>query len=145
MKIKGDLSSDDSSLEYLKPKVDDAIKKKMDSGFLLPPKDSEMSKIGDVEEQIDFYSEVSKRGIWEKSKQIFFQNPFVPIGMAITAGVLARGIYAMKQNDSKTSQRMMRWRVGAQGATIIALIFGVLLTPKFKSFSSDNSTKKLIK
>jgi len=83
----------------------------------------------DQNQIIDFYAENQKKQAnMEKMKRAIKSNPFVPIGALITAGVLARGIFAMKRNDKSTSQAMMRWRVAAQGVTIIALIAGTFVT-----------------
>ena len=56
------------------------------------------------------------------------KNPFVPIGCVITGAVLLNGLMAMRKNDKVKSQRMMRYRVAAQGMTLIAVIGGTLLT-----------------
>jgi hypothetical protein len=84
-------------------------------------------------EALDYFSEVEqkKTNKYEVLANLAKKNPLVPIGCLITAGVLIRGIYAMKQRDSIKSQMMMRYRVGAQGVTILALVFGTILTPYF--------------
>jgi len=58
------------------------------------------------------------------------ENPFVPIGLAVTTFALLNGVYAMMRKNSKKSQQMMRLRVGAQGFTVIALLAGVLYAGK---------------
>jgi hypothetical protein len=74
----------------------------------------------------------------EKLKRAIKSNPFVPLGALITAGVLARGLFAMKQKDTVTSQAMMRWRVGAQGVTVLALVIGTFAAQlKYSSEASD--------
>lgn len=49
------------------------------------------------------------------------RNPLVPAGAALTAGVLLRGLVAFHRGNARLSQRMMRLRVVAQGATLVAL------------------------
>uniref|UniRef100_A0A336LYT3 CSON003966 protein n=1 Tax=Culicoides sonorensis TaxID=179676 RepID=A0A336LYT3_CULSO len=62
----------------------------------------------------------------EKFIRKFNQNPFVPIGCLMTAGALTYGLWSFRQGRYKTSQYMMRARIGAQGFTVAALILGVL-------------------
>eukprot|EP00171_Calliarthron_tuberculosum_P019528 IDg19528t1 len=45
-------------------------------------------------------------------------NPLVPAGVALTAAVLFGGLFAFNRGSSMWSQRMMRARVLAQGATV---------------------------
>ena len=61
-----------------------------------------------------------------KIGQLAKRNPFVPIGVLVTVGVLGRGLFAMKSKDQGKSQRMMRYRVAAQGFTVIALVIGTV-------------------
>jgi len=56
------------------------------------------------------------------------RNPLVLAGAMLTAGVLARGIWAFRQGNSQLSARMMSWRIYGQGATvaiILASMYGV--------------------
>jgi hypothetical protein len=55
----------------------------------------------------------------------------------ITAGVLMGGIVAFTRNQTNKSQMYMRARVIAQGATLVALSFGVAGTRAFKSFGKE--------
>ncbi|XP_077294971.1 HIG1 domain family member 1A, mitochondrial [Arctopsyche grandis] len=57
----------------------------------------------------------------------FKENPFVPIGCIFTACVLTYGIYSFSKGRSKMSQKMMRLRIVAQGATLVALVGGVMM------------------
>merc|ERR1712122_326177 len=89
---------------------------------------NEPTRETDSNQIIDFYAENQKKQAnLEKMKRAIKSNPFVPIGALITAGVLARGVIAMKRNDKSSPQAMMRWRVAAQGVTIIALIAGTFV------------------
>eukprot|EP00172_Hildenbrandia_rubra_P000552 Plantae.Rhodophyta-Hildenbrandia_rubra.ctg12947.p1 GENE.Plantae.Rhodophyta-Hildenbrandia_rubra.ctg12947~~Plantae.Rhodophyta-Hildenbrandia_rubra.ctg12947.p1 ORF type:complete len:125 (-),score=20.62 Plantae.Rhodophyta-Hildenbrandia_rubra.ctg12947:483-857(-) len=48
-------------------------------------------------------------------------NILVPIGCAVTAGVLGAGLYSFVSGNSAMSQKLMRWRILAQGATVAAM------------------------
>lgn len=62
----------------------------------------------------------------------FSKNPWVPAGAILTAAVLAGGIAAFQRGNVIWSQRMMRARVAAQGATILILAasVGMFQNPK---------------
>lgn len=84
---------------------------------------------GDLTQEIDFYAENQrKQDNIQKMKRAIKSNPFVPVGCLVTLGVLARGLFAMKNKDTAKSQAMMRYRVAAQGVTIMALIAGTFVT-----------------
>jgi hypothetical protein len=61
----------------------------------------------------------------ERLRRKFRENPLVPVGVVATISALALGLRAFRRGDSKKSQMYMRMRVGAQGATIIALLGGI--------------------
>lgn len=70
---------------------------------------------------------------WEKMKRRMAEEPLVPVGCMLTAGVLIGGLRSFQRAaDAKTQQRFMRARVVAQGATVVALAFGSILTLKKK-------------
>jgi hypothetical protein len=73
----------------------------------------------------------------EKMKRAIKSNPFVPIGCLITVGVLTKGLLAMKNKDVAKSQAMMRYRVAAQGCTLVALIAGTFITQLIYTPSDD--------
>jgi hypothetical protein len=52
----------------------------------------------------------------------FRQQPLVPIGCAATAYFLVSGIKSFQARDPVRSQRMMKYRVAAQFATIVCFI-----------------------
>ena len=80
-----------------------------------------------------FYEEVAEKKTksMEKFTNMAKYNPFVPIGCLVTIGVLFNGLLAMKNKDRLKSQQMMKYRVAAQGATIVALIAGTFVTQFF--------------
>lgn len=53
------------------------------------------------------------------------RNPMVPIGAGVTAAVLMAGLLAFNRGSQIWSQRMMRARVVAQGATLGVLALSV--------------------
>jgi hypothetical protein len=87
----------------------------------------------------NFYDEINqnKGHTTEKLKRAMKSNPFVPLGCLVTIGVLVNGLIALKNKDKVKSQRMMRYRVAAQGTTIIALIAGTLVSTYFAKSSSE--------
>lgn len=56
------------------------------------------------------------------------KNPLVPIGACVTAAVLLAGLFSFNRGSQLWSQRMMRARVVAQGATLVVL-GGSMLRP----------------
>ncbi|KAJ3361309.1 Respiratory supercomplex factor 1, mitochondrial [Allomyces javanicus] len=62
----------------------------------------------------------------QKLKRKCKEEPLVPIGMGLTVFALFKGVSAFRSGDQKTSQQMMRWRVAAQGFTLIAATAGML-------------------
>ncbi|EDV22925.1 uncharacterized protein TRIADDRAFT_17859, partial [Trichoplax adhaerens] len=65
---------------------------------------------------------------FQKLLRKFKENPFVPLGMLATTVALSYGLVNFRRGDQKMSQMMMRARVGAQGATILAVIGGLLVS-----------------
>mmetsp|Transcript_12620 Transcript_12620/g.32220 ORF Transcript_12620/g.32220 Transcript_12620/m.32220 type:complete len:104 (-) Transcript_12620:332-643(-) len=64
-------------------------------------------------------------------------EPLVPIGCLVTAGVLAGGIISFKRGNPKLSQKMMRYRVIAQTATLGALAYGAYVSAMNREEYSD--------
>lgn len=55
------------------------------------------------------------------------ESPFVPIGMAGFAAVVAYGLYKLKsRGNTKMSVHLIHMRVGAQGFVVGAMTCGVL-------------------
>lgn len=58
-----------------------------------------------------------------------FVNLLIPVGLAAVTLVLLAGLYNMlKDGSASTSQKLMRWRVGLQFATIILVMLGFYLS-----------------
>ncbi|XP_018425226.1 PREDICTED: HIG1 domain family member 2A, mitochondrial [Nanorana parkeri] len=70
---------------------------------------------------------LQKEGFRTKFSRKFKENPFVPIGCLATAGALTYGLIAFKQGKTRQSQMLMRTRIAAQGFTVAAIMFGVVL------------------
>jgi len=69
------------------------------------------------------------------------QDPFVPMGALLTCGILAGGLYQFNKGNKENSQRMMRFRILAQGATVVAMVAGMLGTNMDKLFSSGSAAQ----
>ena len=65
-----------------------------------------------------------KEGIISKFFGKARKDPFVPIGALLTGGVLGGGLWSMYLNNASLSQRFMRARIVAQGATVVMLCAG---------------------
>ena len=58
-----------------------------------------------------------------------FVNILIPHGLAALTMVLLAGLYNMlKSGSASTSQKLMRWRVGLQFATIVLVMLGFYLS-----------------
>jgi len=66
-------------------------------------------------------------------------EPLVPIGCAVTAGVLVGGIVSFHKGNVRMSQKMMRARVLAQGATLAALAYGAYLSSLSRKKFDDST------
>mmetsp|Transcript_2757 Transcript_2757/g.8685 ORF Transcript_2757/g.8685 Transcript_2757/m.8685 type:complete len:97 (+) Transcript_2757:151-441(+) len=61
------------------------------------------------------------------------KDPLVPIGCMATLSCLLAGLYTFQQGQAALSQKMMRARVVAQGATVVVLAVGTLAASKVKN------------
>jgi hypothetical protein len=59
--------------------------------------------------------------VWVTHSQ-FMKQPLVPLGCLTTAYFLMSGIKSFKNRDPRRAQKMMRLRVGAQFATLVAFV-----------------------
>lgn len=99
-------------------------------GYLEEPKQQQQQPHSDATQMVSYFDEVNqnRESFWSKMFRLGKYNPFVPLGCLVTVGVLANGVWAMRKKDTAKSQRMMRYRIAAQGTTIIALVFGTMLS-----------------
>ncbi len=66
----------------------------------------------------------------EKTWRKCYNEPFVPAGAMITVAFLTFGMRAFRTGDKHQAQIMMRWRVAAQAATVLAMCVGGYLNIK---------------
>jgi NADH:ubiquinone oxidoreductase subunit H len=58
-----------------------------------------------------------------------FASYLIPIGLAAVAIVLLAGLFNMlKGGSASTSQKLMRWRVGLQFATIVIVMASLYIS-----------------
>jgi len=62
-----------------------------------------------------------------KLKRKFRENPFVPIGVLGTCGVFYMAARRFNQGNARGMNYWLRWRVGMQGATLVALVIGTVV------------------
>ena len=144
------MSEPAAKLEYLKPKQSAPASEppKASAPVPAPPTPQQLSPeqvqkgfLALPKEAVDFYAEHERKQANKSEKVIgmFKSNPLVPLGCVATVFILLRGVVAMKNKDTAKSQKMMRWRVAAQGSTILALVAGTLILPYFTSSSSKSA------
>ncbi|VDO12201.1 unnamed protein product [Rodentolepis nana] len=56
-------------------------------------------------------------------KKLMIENPLIPVGIIFTGVVLGIGASKMRSSDTTTMQRMMRWRIYGQGASLGLLAY----------------------
>lgn len=72
-------------------------------------------------------STYSEEQTWRtKLKEKTKRNPFVPLFAMATFGTLVAGLAAFHRKNASLSQRLMRARVIAQGATVASMVGGGL-------------------
>ena len=79
----------------------------------------------------------------EKLVRKFWENPFIPVGAVITTGFLVNGLFRFGRRDSAGSQVMMRGRIVAQAFTVGALMVGVALNIKNKTWVKPTGHEEL--
>ncbi|CAI5745460.1 unnamed protein product [Peronospora destructor] len=75
-----------------------------------------------------------KKSIWTRVKE----DPLVPLGCALTAGVLLGGLVTFQRGQSKLGNKFMQARVVLQTATVVALAGGAAMA----SGEKDEKKKK---
>ncbi|CAH0486704.1 hypothetical protein KXD40_006267 [Peronospora effusa] len=79
---------------------------------------------------------------WQKMKRRCQEEPLVPLGCLVTAGVLIGGLASFRRAaDAATQQKYMRLRVAAQGATVIAMALGGFIAIKPNEDEQKNKQK----
>ncbi|KAI9807876.1 MAG: hypothetical protein M1825_005182 [Sarcosagium campestre] len=68
----------------------------------------------------DFYEE----NRWQKFSRRLKEEPLVPLGCALTCYALYGASKAMRRGDSHTVNRFFRYRIYAQGFTLVAVVAG---------------------
>ncbi|KAJ1445307.1 hypoxia induced protein conserved region-domain-containing protein [Pelagophyceae sp. CCMP2097] len=78
---------------------------------------------------------------WARFSEKAKEDPMVPIGCIATATCLVAGLYSFSQGQAALSQKLMRARVAAQGATVAVMIVGALATAKITLPNFGNAPK----
>jgi hypothetical protein len=76
-----------------------------------------------------------KKSVWERCKE----EPLVPAGCLLTAGVLLGGLFSFQRGKSKLGNRFMQARVLAQGGTVVAMAVGGYLASQEKQAKQPQS------
>jgi hypothetical protein len=63
---------------------------------------------------------------YQKLLRKSLKDPVVPLGVLVTTGVLVAGLRAFNRGDKQRSQQLMRYRVLAQGLTVVGMMVGVV-------------------
>ncbi|CAL9732187.1 respiratory supercomplex factor 1, mitochondrial [Monosporozyma unispora] len=69
-------------------------------------------------------TELEDKTFWERIKYHCQQQPFVPVGAILTSAAVVLAAQNIKNGNQRRAQYYFRWRVGLQGATLIALVAG---------------------
>ncbi|CDS41465.1 hypothetical protein ECG_05005 [Echinococcus granulosus] len=56
-------------------------------------------------------------------KRLMVENPLVAIGIIFTGAVLINGARTMRASSAASMQKMMRWRIYGQGASLALLAY----------------------
>ncbi|KAL5630964.1 hypothetical protein BROUX41_000836 [Berkeleyomyces rouxiae] len=71
-------------------------------------------------EHDDLYNERPMQKVWRKLRE----EPLIPLGCFATVFAFTGAYRALRRGDSQSANRMFRYRVGAQGFTVLAMIAG---------------------
>jgi hypothetical protein len=74
----------------------------------------------------------------------FKKDPLIPLGLGTTVAILFGGLIAMAQGNSSLSQRFMRARVLAQGATVAVICTGGALAGPSENTKRHTYEDKLL-
>ena len=84
---------------------------------------------------------VSSTPGFERFKRKLKAEPLVPIGCLATATILGMGLLQLKRGNVKASQKLMRGRVAAQTATVLAMAYGAYSAAKGREEFDDSEYK----
>ncbi|MCJ1242030.1 Respiratory supercomplex factor 1, mitochondrial [Varicellaria rhodocarpa] len=68
----------------------------------------------------DFYEESR----WQKFSRLLKEEPVIPFGCGLTCWALFGASRSIRRGDSANTNRMFRFRIYAQGFTIVAMVLG---------------------
>lgn len=68
--------------------------------------------------------ELEEKTFWERIKLHCSEQPLVPIGAILTSAAVVLAAQNIRIGNQRRAQYYFRWRVGLQGATLIALVAG---------------------
>ncbi|KAL7007831.1 Respiratory supercomplex factor 1, mitochondrial [Cystobasidiomycetes sp. EMM_F5] len=68
--------------------------------------------------------ESERETAWQKTMRRFKEEPMVPLGMALTTVALVGATQSMRHGDRNKFNKMLRFRVIAQGFTVVAALGG---------------------
>eukprot|EP01135_Chromosphaera_perkinsii_P001231 Nk52_evm4s163 gene=Nk52_evmTU4s163 len=80
-------------------------------------------------------------GLHARMKRKFMENPFIPVGCALTGVTLVGGLKNFQGGSKSGSQFFMRARVIAQGATVVALVLGAVYGIRASTGGCDDKKK----
>lgn len=69
-------------------------------------------------------SELEDMSVLDKMIMRSKQQPLVPLGCLATTAAVIMAAKGVRTGDAPKAQFWFRWRVGLQGATLLALVFG---------------------
>ncbi|XP_039609989.1 HIG1 domain family member 1A, mitochondrial [Polypterus senegalus] len=87
-------------------------------------------------------SSYSEEGQTSKLLRKSKEAPFVPIGMAGFAGIVAYGLYRLKSRNTKMSVHLIHMRVAAQGFVVGAMTVGVVYSMYREYFVKPREQEK---
>ncbi|KAG9287004.1 hypothetical protein G9A89_022968 [Geosiphon pyriformis] len=90
------------------------------------PNEATSKSIEIIDEDDDDDDVLYETGL-DRIKRKCIENPFVPAGMLLTTFAILGATVGMQRGNSRMFQNMLRLRVAAQGATVIALVGGALM------------------
>jgi hypothetical protein len=77
-----------------------------------------------------------KVSLWNNFKERIKEQPLVAAGLVATCGALIGATVFIRRGNRKAGNQMLRLRVVAQGATILALLGGAMQVSKDKPKTS---------